>query len=140
MSIVRHKDKKSGSIIVYESTSHYDPVTKQSRPKRKYLGIEDPVTGELIPSSGKRGRRKVIANGDAPVEKKTETETETETEAKAKIEPDYKLLLQNTEQTLLEKERIIQQLEADNTRLQSGLEQLKTMITELLNTDSHGLA
>ena len=134
MSIVRHKDKKSGSIIVYESTSHYDPVTKQSRPKRKYLGIEDPVTGELIPSSGKRGRRKVIANGDAPVEKKTETETA------AKIGPDYKLLLQNTEQTLLEKERIIQQLEADNTRLQSGLEQLKTMITELLNTDSHGLA
>ena len=134
MSIVRHKDKKSGSIIVYESTSHYDPVTKQSRPKRKYLGIEDPVTGELIPSSGKRGRRKVIANGDVPVEKKTETETA------AKIEPDYKLLLQNTEQTLLEKERIIQQLEEDNTRLQSGLEQLKTMITELLNTDSHGLA
>ena len=134
MSIVRHKDKKSGSIIVYESTSHYDPVTKQSRPKRKYLGIEDPVTGELIPSSGKRGRRKVIVNGDVPVEKKTETETA------AKIEPDYKLLLQNTEQTLLEKERIIQQLEADNTRLQSGLEQLKTMITELLNTDSHGLA
>ena len=50
--------KKSGSIIVYESTSHYDPVTKQSRPIRKYLGIEDPITGELIPSSGKRGRKK----------------------------------------------------------------------------------
>ena len=73
--LVRYKwnTPKSGSIIVYESTSHYDPVTKQSRPKRKYLGIEDPVTGELIPSSGKRGRRKVIENGDVPVEKKTET-------------------------------------------------------------------
>ena len=28
MSLVRHKDKKSGSIIVYESTSHYDPVSR----------------------------------------------------------------------------------------------------------------
>lgn len=131
MSIVRHKDKKSGSIIVYESTSHYDPVTKQSRPKRKYLGIEDPVTGELIPSSGKRGRRKVIVNGDVPVEKKTETETE------AKLEPDYRLLWQNVEKTLLEKEKTIQQLEEDNTRLQSGLEQLKNMISDLLKTASH---
>ncbi len=131
MSIVRHKDKKSGSIIVYESTSHYDPVTKQSRPKRKYLGIEDPVTGELIPSSGKRGRRKVIVNGDVPVEKKTETETE------AKLEPDYRLLWQNAEKTLLEKEKTIQQLEEDNTRLQSGLEQLKNMISDLLKTASH---
>lgn len=29
----------------YESTSHYDPETKQSRPIRKYLGREDPFTG-----------------------------------------------------------------------------------------------
>ena len=42
----------------YESTSHYDPETKQSRPVRKYLGREDPITGELIPSSRKRGRKK----------------------------------------------------------------------------------
>ena len=58
MSIVKYKNKKTGAIAVYESTSHYDPVTKQSRPIRKYLGTEDPETGELIPSSGKRGRKK----------------------------------------------------------------------------------
>ncbi len=123
MSIVRHKDKKSGSIIVYESTSHYDPVTKQSRPKRKYLGIEDPVTGELIPSSGRRGRRKAVESGNAPAEEKAE--------------PDYKLLWQNTEKELIEKERIIQKLEEDNTRLQAGLERLRSMISELLKTGSH---
>ena len=44
--------------MLYEFTSYYDPETKQSRHKRKYLGIEDPETGELIPSSGKRGRKK----------------------------------------------------------------------------------
>jgi hypothetical protein len=47
-----------GMTKLYESTSHYDPETKQSRPVRKYLGREDPVTGELIPSSGKRGRKR----------------------------------------------------------------------------------
>lgn len=58
MSLVRYTNKKTGVVTVYESTSHYDPVSKQSRPIRKYLGIEDPKTGELIPSSGKPGRKK----------------------------------------------------------------------------------
>lgn len=56
-TIVKHYDKKTGKTRVYESTPHYDPVSKQSRPKRKYLGTLDPETGELIPSSGRRGRR-----------------------------------------------------------------------------------
>ena len=51
MSIVRYVDKKTGRVRLYESTSYYDPEKKQSRPKRKYLGIEDPETGELIPST-----------------------------------------------------------------------------------------
>ena len=56
-TIVKHYDKKAGKTRVYESTPHYDPVSKQSRPKRKYLGTLDPETGELIPSSGRRGRK-----------------------------------------------------------------------------------
>lgn len=55
-TIVKHYDKKTGKIRVYESTPHYDPVSKQSRPTRKYLGTLDPETNELIPSSGRRGR------------------------------------------------------------------------------------
>lgn len=57
MSIVRYTNKKTGLVSIYESTSNYDPINKTSRPKRKYLGTEDPVTHELIPSSGKRGRK-----------------------------------------------------------------------------------
>ena len=48
MSIVRYTNKKTGQVALYESTSYYDPETKQSRPRRKYLGIEDPETGKLI--------------------------------------------------------------------------------------------
>ena len=54
MSIVRYTNKKTGVVTLYESTSHYDPVTKQSRPIRKYLGKLDPETGELIPSTRKK--------------------------------------------------------------------------------------
>jgi len=64
-TIVKHIDKKTGKIRVYESTPHYDPVTKQSRPKRKYLGTIDPETGELIPSSGRRGRTASITDNTA---------------------------------------------------------------------------
>lgn len=62
MSIVKYTNKKTGVVTWYESTSHYDPDTKQSRPIRKYLGKEDPVTGKLIPSSGKRGRKSNAAS------------------------------------------------------------------------------
>lgn len=65
MSIVKYTNRKTGVVTLYESTSHYDPVTKQSRPIRKYLGRLDPVTGELIPSSGKRGRKSLIPRDDA---------------------------------------------------------------------------
>lgn len=57
MTIVHYRDKRTGRVQVYESTPHYDPKTKQSRPRRKYLGTLDPETGELIPSSGRPGRR-----------------------------------------------------------------------------------
>ena len=70
-TIVHHYDKKTGKTRVYESTPHYDPVTKQSRPKRKYLGTLDDETGELIPSSGRRGRRK------SPINEPTHTGTDS---------------------------------------------------------------
>ena len=58
MSRVRYVNKKTGWVSIYESTPYYDPVTKASRPKKKYIGYEDPITKEFIPSSGKPGRKK----------------------------------------------------------------------------------
>ena len=120
MSIVRHKDKKSGSIIVYESTSHYDPETKQSRPIRKYLGIEDPVTGELIPSSGKRGRRKAKEGEESTAEKK------------AKQEEIYKALYEKLLKECNEKKELIKQLEHENKRLAFCLIKLRDTITDMI--------
>lgn len=63
MTIVKYKNQ-SGITYAYESVSEWDPVRKQSRPKRKYLGRVDPETGEIISTKGKRGRPK--KDPDAP--------------------------------------------------------------------------
>ncbi len=55
MSIVKYKNQ-SGVTYAYESIAIWDPEKKQSRPKRVYLGRIDEKTGEIISSSGKRGR------------------------------------------------------------------------------------
>ncbi|MBQ7562425.1 MAG: hypothetical protein IJT16_00370, partial [Lachnospiraceae bacterium] len=87
-TIVQHYDKKTGKTRVYESTPHYDPVTKQSRPKRKYLGTLDPETGELIPSSGRRGRTASSKNAtttDASTSKEIAALMKTVSEKEAEI-------------------------------------------------------
>ena len=53
-SIVIYTDKKSGRKYAYESVSYYDKEKKQPRNKRKLLGVVDPVTGEIVPTSRKK--------------------------------------------------------------------------------------
>jgi hypothetical protein len=120
MSLVRYTNKKTGVVTVYESTSHYDPVTKQSRPIRKYLGVEDPKTGEIIPSSGKPGRKKASDPTSRPaVPKKDST--------------DYKLLYEVQKKENAEKDTRIKELERQNKLLVANLEHLKDTITKALS-------
>ena len=58
MSIVYVKDKRSGTVYAYESKAKWVPELKQSRPVRTYLGRVDPVTQTIIPTAGRKGRRK----------------------------------------------------------------------------------
>lgn len=57
MSIVKLKDKRTGTIYVYESESYWDKEKKQPRSRRKLIGKLDETTGEIIPT-GKSGRKK----------------------------------------------------------------------------------
>ena len=113
MSIVRYTDKKTGRVVLYESTSHYDPVTKQSRPIRKYLGVEDPVTGELIPSTGKPGRKA-----------KSESNSNT-VETKVTAEPDYKEIIKKLKEESIQKDKRISELEKQNAILKNHLLNIK---------------
>lgn len=66
ITIVR---RKSGLCYAYESTPRWDPEKKQARPIKRYLGRINPETGEIIESSGKRGRRKKeVANSTQPTD------------------------------------------------------------------------
>lgn len=120
MSIVRYVNKKTGKVSLYESVSHYDPVTKQSRPKRKYLGTEDPETGELIPSSGKRGRKKETDDEKA---KKTERSEE-------KFKAKYDELLKEC----AKKDERIKLLEHENKKLLFGIQKLKDAAADMLDS------
>lgn len=111
MSIVRYTNKKTGVVSLYESTSYYDPVLKQSRPKRKYLGTEDPETGELIPSSGRKGRKKKDGLDPASNTQKAETVLREKYD---------RLLVECNEKTSR-----IKQLEQDNRKLRFCLQRLR---------------
>ena len=118
MSLVRYTNKKTGVVTVYESTSHYDPVTKQSRPIRKYLGVEDPKTGQIIPSSGKPGRKKASDSTSRPAPKKDST--------------NYKLLYEVQKKENAEKDARIKELERRNKLLVANLTHLKDVISKTL--------
>ena len=112
-AIVKYKNKNTGYVTVYESTSYYDPVAKQSRPKRKYLGHEDPITGELIRSSGQRGRRK-----SSPVQ--------SEESGHVPTEPCDDLLA-----SLKEKDKLIKTLKEENAALRSQLDELRASLCKV---------
>ena len=118
MSIVRYTNKKTGVVSLYESTSHYDPVTKQSRPKRKYLGIEDPETGELIPTSGMRGRKK--KDGSTPATNPKNPGV------------DYQSKYEKLKQECKEKDLEIKQLKHDNKMLYFCLQRLRDMASDMM--------
>ena len=66
MSEVRWRDRRSGRIVAYESTTETDPETGRSVRRRRYLGTVDEETGELVPSLGRPGRRPGSRNRPKP--------------------------------------------------------------------------
>ncbi len=63
-TIVKIRNPKTGIVYAYEQTARWDPEKGQSRPTRKYLGRYIEETGEIIQSTGKRGRPKVNKDPD----------------------------------------------------------------------------
>ena len=118
MSLVRYTNKKTGVVTVYESTSHYDPETKQSRPIRKYLVVQDPKTGEIIPSSGKPGRKKG-SNTNSVQKSKTDG-------------TDYKVLYEQQKRECMIRDARIKELERQNKLLSSSLAHINNVVSKAL--------
>ena len=118
MSIVRYVNKKTGTVSLYESTSHYDPKTKQSRPIRKYLGREDPITKELIPSSGRRGRKP-----------KTDPSSVDESDS---VTDSLRFQIEELKKECDRKEQKIQVLEQDKKKLIAAFQSVSEIIQRMM--------
>ena len=110
MAVVKYTHK-DGTQYAYSSLACWDPERKQNRPVRKYLGKVDPNTGEIIPSSGKRGRpqgsktkastqpvdaaKSVEAPQDASLESSTQSVISQNTETAALMEQNAILRAEN---------------------------------------------
>lgn len=118
MTIVKYKNQ-SGAVYAYDQTSVYDPVKKQSRPVRKYLGRVDPETGEIISTKGKRGR--------PPKHPKDESGKDPGTE-------DFKKLYQDKCREAEALEKAISQANAEKEALVQRIEELCRALSDIRTT------
>ena len=122
MSLVKLKDKRTGTIYVYESESYWDKEKKQPRSRRKLIGKLDEETGDIIPT-GKSGRKKdpdqkmVFANQEENGSPEPITEY-----VRAIAEKDEQIRMLKAENRALrgEKQDILKTLEALCQRLTAG--------------------
>jgi predicted RNase H-like nuclease (RuvC/YqgF family) len=120
MAIVYVTNKKTGKKYAYESVSVWNPELKQPRAKRKYLGVVDEETGEIIPSSKKRGRK--------PNPDKNKAENENENEEKASSRRTYKKMVEDMQKIIASRDDEIKQLKAANRKLTSKLNRIESIL------------
>ena len=127
MAIINLYNKKLNVTYVYDSVSYWDKDLKQPRSKRKLIGKRDPVTNEIIPTSG-RGRRN---NTDASASEKQSAHSDSSTELK------YEKCLE----AIREKDATIQEQKKQIADLQSRLRACLSAMKQaesLLNKTSSG--
>lgn len=100
MSIVKLKDKRTGTTYVYESESYWDKEKKQPRNKRTLIGKINEETGEIVPTDGRGRKRKTAVEKDADKDG---------------------TLISDYQKQLKEKEAAIKQLTAENQQVKKNL-------------------
>jgi hypothetical protein len=118
MPIVKYKNQ-SGVVYAYDQTSVYDPVKKQSRPVRKYLGRVDPETGEIISTAGRRGR---------PPKKEGDEKSASET-----VEKDYKKLFEDKCREFESLEKKLLKEKQENQKLTERISVLRQSLSDIKN-------
>lgn len=113
MSIVKAKDKRTGTIYVYESESYWDKEKKQPRNKRTLIGKLDEETGEIIPTDGRGRKRKTSEKKDAA---------------------NNENVISDFQQQLKEKEASIKQLTIENLQLKKTLSAVMKSLHQTIDT------
>jgi hypothetical protein len=110
MPIVKYTNPKTGVVYAYESTGRWNPQTQRNEPVRTYLGRVDPETGEIIPTGGKRGRKR-----------RTPAETGEETPASSAQYENAVQSLEHAQRMLNDQQERIRQLETENAAMKAVL-------------------
>jgi hypothetical protein len=111
MSIVKQKDKRTGTTYIYESKSYWDKEKQQPRSKRTLIGKLDEQTGEIVPTDG-RGKKR--------------------TERKKPVFSDT-TLCDKQKQQLKEKDLLINRLTSQNNELKKELAAVLKEIRSILD-------
>ena len=115
MSIVKLKDKRSGTVYVYESESYWDKEKGQPRNKRKLIGKLDEA-GNIVPT-GRGGRQKSVQDAEA--------QTAVQEEIR-----NLKEKLQQSEQDIRERDLKISLLEKQKKETETMLKKLLEKLTQ----------
>ena len=120
--IIHATDKRSGLTYAYRSESYWDKEKKAPRCRRTLLGRVDTVTGEIVPTDGRR-RKKMSAEAKRP-EPPPKPDPVSEESKKLASErkicmTDLKNRFSQIKQTGDDLKRLIDQYEIELRRLQS---------------------
>ena len=107
MAITYTTNKNTGVKYAYETTSVWNPKEKKTSTRRRYLGRVNPTTGEIIPTSRVRGKKR---KDDDPISNYSIADR------------DYKLLY---EEAVSEKDALAAELKEAQKRISALDKQLK---------------
>ena len=66
-NIIYQQNKKSGITYAYEDHPYWNPRKKQSRSRRILLGKVDPLTGDIVPTRGRKAKETVSQEKEEPI-------------------------------------------------------------------------
>lgn len=140
MAIIKKYNPKVNTTYVYESISYWDKELKQPRSKRKLIGKIDPVTGEIVPTSG-RGRKpssgSTAGSTETPPPVKEQDIPLPEVDSAAEDSSQIKLLYEDCRRKLLETEAALAKAESTVARLQAEKQELVSQLEGLVKKLKH---
>ena len=121
-SIIKIRNKKTGIVYAYEQEAKWDASKGQSRPERKYLGRYIEETGEIVPSSGKRGR---------PKTNKEERPLQNSAEAYLSLKKENESLSRQLEDAQNELSRIMEENSRLKAYIQNGIKNAEKLLSAM---------
>ena len=147
MAIIKQLNKKNGITYVYDSVSYWDKEKKQPRSKRKLIGKIDPITGDIVPT-GKRGGRRPdetdVAQQFIPRVASSEDTDGSEASSTGNLSlPEDKTaeeiwhMYTECRSQLIRTQEALKKSERENDQLQSQKKQIAAQLEQLLYKMNH---